>query len=580
MEMKVSDPSIARSTESVYSDFGSSIPTDVLSDVPSDVIIESRIKYGTKLQMFQGFMMEYSKKSSLHGVRYIFQRKRPLIERLFWAVMFISSVIFSCVVIRQIHIKFLESPVIVSFDETLIPINRVPFPTITICPESKMETEVFNFSNVIERFNFGNDSAQNITFEEMEKLSATLHICDLEVAETIAAFLPKDYEPNIGDVLREIAVSKNITAPFCKWSNRFYFCEHIFSLVATDDGICYQFNGMQPADIYRNESYATQIPDDIEVDFNKNVDRKPNDPPIQYQGSWSIEEGYINQTEESYPLRTIISSARTAFVALLQGLGHNLDYKCRSLRQGYKVYLNSPQNVVFSTSNYFLVRHKQELIVQIYPVYTTTSKGVRKLNPEMRQCFFNSERYLRFFKHYSESNCQFECLTNFTIAKCGCVKFSMPQPEGIRVCSHSDIACYHEAEDDLLKVQQMEIQQSLKDSAMLKSGCNCLPGCTSLSYNFDISQARMAGLGTIQATNDSYDEHPDFMWSRLTVYFKEKQFTAMKRSELYAVTTLIANYGGVLSLSIGFSLLSIVELLYFITIRLKNSLNKRSSKAN
>ncbi|XP_055920631.1 pickpocket protein 28 [Eupeodes corollae] len=574
--MKSSEVSdIARSTESVFSEFGSSIPSEILSDVPSDVIIESRIKYGTKWQMFEGFMMEYSKKSSLHGVRYIFQGKRPLIEKLLWAIMFIASVVFSCVVIRQIHSKWISSPVIVSFDETLIPINRIPFPTITICPESKMETETFNFSNVFERFNMKNES---ITEEEMEQLSAALHICDLEVVEAITDLLPAEYNKHIGETLSEIAVSKNTTAPICKWGNRFYLCEHIFSLVATDDGICYQFNGMLAADIYRNESYATKIPDDVQIDFNKYIDRQPTDPPIEYQGSWSLEEGYINQTEEAYPLRTIIANARTAFVALLQGLGHNLDYKCRSLRQGYKVYLNSPQNVVCSTSNYFLVRHKQELIVQIYPVYTTTSKGVRKLHPELRQCFFNNERYLRFFKHYSESNCQFECLTNLTITKCGCVKFSMPQIDGIRVCIHSDIACYNEAEDDLLKEQQMEIQESLKGSSKLKSRCNCLPGCVSLSYNFDTSQARMEGMGTIEAKNDSYDEHPDFMWSRLTVYFKEQQFTAMKRSELYAVTTLIANYGGVLSLSIGFSILSIVELFYFITIRLINSLKKRSNK--
>lgn len=43
-----------------------------------------------------------------------------------------------------------------------------------------------------------------------------------------------------------------------------------------------------------------------------------------------------------------------------------------------------------------------------------------------RQCFFNNERYLRFFKLYTQANCELECLTNHTLKECSCVKFSMP----------------------------------------------------------------------------------------------------------------------------------------------------------
>lgn len=46
------------------------------------------------------------------------------------------------------YLKWLDSPVILGFDETLVPVHKIPFPTVTICPEIKMETEIFNFNNI------------------------------------------------------------------------------------------------------------------------------------------------------------------------------------------------------------------------------------------------------------------------------------------------------------------------------------------------------------------------------------------------------------------------------------------------
>lgn len=51
------------------------------------------------------------------------------------------------------------------------------------------------------------------------------------------------------------------------------------------------------------------------------------------------------------------------------------------------------------------------------------------------------------------------------------------------------------------------------------------------------------------------------------LFFKEDQFIALKRAELFGITDFIANCGGLLGLFMGVSLLSIVEIIYFCTIR-------------
>lgn len=55
--------------------------SQTLSEVPSDIIIKSHIKYGSKSSAFKASLIEYSKKTSIHGLSYIFEIHRPLYEK-------------------------------------------------------------------------------------------------------------------------------------------------------------------------------------------------------------------------------------------------------------------------------------------------------------------------------------------------------------------------------------------------------------------------------------------------------------------------------------------------------------------
>lgn len=100
-----------------------------------------------------------------------------------------------------------------------------------------------------------------------------------------------------------------------------------------------------------------------------------------------------------------------------------------------------------------------------------------------RQCFFNSERKLRYLRTYTQRNCELECLANFTLAVCGCVRFSMPHGSDTPICGIAKVNCYNWAENDLLEDTD-EVESSTKIGS-----CNCLPACTSISYDSEISQA-------------------------------------------------------------------------------------------
>lgn len=63
--------------------------------------------------------------------------------------------------------------------------------------------------------------------------------------------------------------------------------------------------------------------------------------------------------------------------------------------------------------------------------------------------------------------------------------------------------------------------------------------------------------------------------TRLLIYFKDTEFITLKRSELYGPTDFLANCGGLLGLFMGVSLLSIVEVTYYATLRLGCTLRNR-----
>lgn len=63
--------------------------------------------------------------------------------------------------------------------------------------------------------------------------------------------------------------------------------------------------------------------------------------------------------------------------------------------------------------------------------------------------------------------------------------------------------------------------------------------------------------------------------ARLSIFFKEHQFITSKRSELYGLTDFMANCGGLLGLFMGVSVLSIIEVIYYFTLRLGCSLRLR-----
>lgn len=123
----------------------------------------------------------------------------------------------------------------------------------------------------------------------------------------------------------------------------------------------------------------------------------------------------------------------------------------------------------------------------------------------------------------------------------------MPRDSQTRICTQSEVSCYDAAEDSLML---SELTESLASGSGVnklgKTNCNCLPSCTSINYDAELSQADFEFVKVFNAYGADLNEFPGAILARLTIFFKEAQFITSKRSELYGLTDFMANCGGLL----------------------------------
>lgn len=55
-----------------------------------------------------------------------------------------------------------------------------------------------------------------------------------------------------------------------------------------------------------------------------------------------------------------------------------------------------------------------------------TSSKVNNWAPKIRNCYFQNEKTLKFFKIYTIHNCEMECRANNTFSECGCNAYYQP----------------------------------------------------------------------------------------------------------------------------------------------------------
>lgn len=207
---------------------------------------------------------------------------------------------------------------------------------------------------------------------------------------------------------------------------------------------------------------------------------------------------------------------------------------------------------------------KERFIHGLESTYSTTD--VFNLPPEIRNCLQANERSMDSFQRYSYVNCMAECRSAIANELCGCVPFTLPNNGSYTKCKMTQLKCIRSSGIRFAGSTFQLNNDSSENSRNLVKKCRCLPDCTFFTYPSEISTGPLV-------RRYSQNKLSLFKDTNLTdqalvhIFFTDLIATHYRKDMYQNWLGVLAAFGGLLGLFLGFSLVTGFELVYFFTIR-------------
>ncbi|XP_076260141.1 pickpocket protein 11-like [Rhynchophorus ferrugineus] len=217
-------------------------------------------------------------------------------------------------------------------------------------------------------------------------------------------------------------------------------------------------------------------------------------------------------------------------------------------KQDIRVYYHAPEDVPFinSDSNFrkdVLKGEYYEILLNVIfqVIEIENSKQVHSLSVENRECRFPEELPVNFKVHklYSYSTCMVQCHAENHIRLCNCTHHLMPVYNTERYCDIEGLKCL---------TDHFEIVNRIHAKGYNKPGliCECLPSCTEPEYTI------------VSDLKKTYNQT-----TGITIKLQALPTLRFKRVVVKDIMDLVVSVGGVVGLFFGASLISVVEMIYF-----------------
>ncbi|XP_053669881.1 pickpocket protein 28 [Anopheles nili] len=475
-------------------------------------------------------LREYCLNTTIHGLKYIGTVSLTLCERAYFFVTFLVVTACSIYFISNVYIKWQSSPIIIGLNPIATHIKNIPFPAVTICNMNQVRRE----------------AAERIEEHTLEQ-TVLQSICSID-----GDFNVTQYEGKWSAVKKLLLSATQPCSGMlkaCRYAKQPEKCTEIFQSVFTDEGLCCSFNTLDSVHMFRNADAPNVFP----TETSDGIGRFR---PIL----WTPEGGYAGHpTNATFP-RVIAGTGVAMGLAIV--LDANVsDYFCSSTSStGFKIIFHSPTETPKITDYAQYIPVGSENRVIITPKITDAASQIRKVALAQRQCVFANEANLSYYSVYSRNNCELECEAKLILENCGCVLYYLPKLyEDTKICSRANARCYE------------QIRNSIALTANTSLSCTCLPGCFEISYIPDVTTAELQvgqfGIRESLLNNVKDEQYASKNLALIYVFVKDTYYRSFTKGELVGFTDFLSNVGGLLGLFLGFSIISLIEVIYFITLR-------------
>lgn len=265
--------------------------------------------------------------------------------------------------------------------------SKIPFPAITICTESKTNSDIFNLTHAIETVK----SNKTLSKNDSSALEVLFGICEYDLAADRLNITKVNYARKFHAINHDFIDHCRIEVSsggkrICSESQKLHE-------VVTGEGICYAYNMLDYRDLFTN-----------------NMSKDLRQPNHGQRSNWTV-SGYPDNDPLAYPFRVMSPGRRAGLFLSLSMRKKDVDYACKGAVNGFRVTLHTPDETPRTASHFYRAPFNTETSIAITPRVISTSENLRSYKPAKRQCFFPGEKRLEFFKSYTQENCKSECVT-------------------------------------------------------------------------------------------------------------------------------------------------------------------------
>ena len=82
---------------------------------------------------------EYANESTIHGLHYISDSNSSGPSRIFWMIVAVLAISFTVFQMSSLRSQWSKNPVVTTLDTIALPIDKIEFPAVTICPQGSIK---------------------------------------------------------------------------------------------------------------------------------------------------------------------------------------------------------------------------------------------------------------------------------------------------------------------------------------------------------------------------------------------------------------------------------------------------------
>uniref|UniRef100_A0A182QP75 Sodium channel protein Nach n=1 Tax=Anopheles farauti TaxID=69004 RepID=A0A182QP75_9DIPT len=459
------------------------------------------------------FVLIFLEQGAVHGLIYLGKPFLHILEKLFWLTLVVVSLYFSVVLSFVSWERYQSKSTVVAIEKDHYYWNT-SMPSLTICPLKRLHRPYL--LNYCSKNGITNEEDQAELFDFLESLAnssffnfdSIKHSAKVDQLLDVLQIHPESYMQVIYNLTRDLSRLDDTELRVRTQSNLEFLRTY---QTLTEYGICYTTNSFISSNLTASLLLTGKQP-----------------PP-----------------DDFYSTR-VVHNVR--YGNLFDG---DITYSFIGFEPPISIFYHSPYETLNIAKYQPLTNEAHEY--ETFSIEIVTTKDFKEdTTISQRGCRFHYESNLTHYSIYTKGICLQECRIQLAYKLCQCIPHFYPNPEGPRakkVCHYKQLMKCFPRHQKLF----LEFKENNNDKKGVPCYCeqNCVDSKVIIEHRQVLKHTQKL-IGSIGGL----------------IVVKRYPLVRFSRQLLFTFTDLLVSIGGTAGFFLGFSVLGMVEILYFFTLRL------------